>query len=332
MASILQELSDDMADLTEGAAPSVLRVDARRRLPATGIAWSEDLVVTAHHVVERDDDISIGLPDGGRANAELIGRDPRHDLALLRVDAGLQAAQLAEADSLRVGNLALALGRPRQRVKASLGVVSGLVTPGDARRRRRRMKRMFAQQAVGGKREWKKRAWMKKAAWKADGWERLLAGNIIQTDLTMYPGFSGGPLLAADGRVHGLNTSGFGGGVSVALPISTIRKSVAALLADGKIQSGYLGISVQSALLPEAIAEALGQEAGLLIVSVEPESPAAAAGMLVGDILTALQGEPLEDVDELQVLLARLEVGSEVTSSIVRGGELRAGSVVVGAQ
>ncbi len=332
MASILQQLSADMADLTEKAAPSVLRVDARRRLPATGIAWSEDLIVTAHHVVERDEEISIGLPDGGRAEAELVGRDPRHDLALLRVDARLQAASLAGDERLRVGNLVLALGRPRQQAKATQGVVSGLVTPGDARRRRRRMKRMFARQAAGGKREWKKRAWMKKAAWKAGDWERLLAGSIIQTDVTMYPGFSGGPLLAADGSVHGLNTSGFGGGVSVALPIATIRKSVSALLANGKIQSGYIGIGVQSALLPDAIAESLGQDAGLLIVSVEPDSPAADAGLLVGDILTALQGEPLEDVDELQMLLTRLEGGSEVNSSYVRGGELRDGSVIVGAQ
>ncbi len=332
MVNRLQELSNDMADLVEGAAPSVLRVDARRRIPATGIAWSENLIVTAHHVVERDDDISIGLADGGRVGAELIGRDPRHDLALLRVDAELQAAPLADDESLRVGNLVLALARPRQHVKAALGVVSGLVTPEDARRRRRRMKQRFRKHGDGGKRDWKKRAWMKKAAWKTGGWERLLAGSIIQTDVTMYPGFSGGPLLAADGGVHGLNTSGFARGVSVALPVSVIRKSVSALLADGKIQSGYLGIGVQAALLPDAIAESLGQVAGLLIVSVEPDSPAAAAGLLVGDILTALQGETLEDVDELQMLLARLEAGSEITISTVRGGKLREGSIVVGAR
>lgn len=332
MTNILQQLSDDMADLTEDAATSVLRVDARRRLPATGIAWSEDLIVTAHHVVESDEVISIGLPDGGRVEAELVGRDPRIDLALLQVDTALQAAPLAKNDSLRVGNLVLALGRPRQNVKATLGVVTGLVTPGDARRRRRRMKQRVAKHEGGGKMNWKKQAWIKKAAWKAGGWERLLAGSIIQTDVTMYPGFSGGPLLAADGSVQGMNTSGFAGGVSVALPISIIRKSVSALLADGKIQSGYLGIGVQSALLPEAMAASLGQEAGLLIVSVEPDSPAAAAGMLVGDILTALQGEPLEDVDDLQALLMRLQAGSDVTTSYVRGGELRKGSVVVGGQ
>ena len=173
---------------------------------------------------------------------------------------------------------------------------------------------------------------MKKAAWKQGGWEGLLAGGIIQTDLVMYPGFSGGPLLATDGSVKGMNTSGFAGGVSIAVPIAIIRESVAALLADGRIRSGYLGVSAQAALLPEAIAESLGQEAGLLIVSIEPDSPAAAAGMLVGDILTALQGEPLEDVDELQALLARLEVGEEISSSYVRGGELRQGNVVIGAR
>lgn len=332
MASILQELSEAMADLTADAAPSVLRVDGRRRLPATGIAWSERLIVTAHHVLERDDGISIGLPDGGRAEAELVGRDPRHDLALLRVEAELKAAQLAEGDSLRVGNLALALGRPRRHVKTTLGIVTGLISPGDARRRRRRLKQRFAEHRDSGKWKGKQRAWMKKAAWKAGGWERLLAGSIIQTDVTMYPGFSGGPLLAADGRVQGMNSSGFAGGVSIALPVSTIRKSVSALLADGKIQTGYLGIGAQSALLPEAIAESLGQGAGLLIVSVEPDSPAATAGMMVGDILTALQSEPLEDVDELQSLLMRLEPGGEVAFSYARGGDLRQGSMVLGAQ
>jgi len=332
VSNTLQDFSNDMADLVESAAEGVLRVDARRRIPASGIAWSEDLVLTAHHVVERDDDISVGLPDGSRVKAELVGRDPRHDLALLRVDAALKAAQLAADENLRVGNLVFALARPRQTIKATLGVVTGLVSPADTQTRRRRMKRRFAEQAADGNQAWKKRAWMKQAAWKAGGWERLLAGSIIQTDVTMYPGFSGGPLLAADGSVQGMNTSGFAGGVSVALPISGLRQSVSALLADGSIKSGYLGIGVQSALLPEAVAESLGQEAGLLIVSVEPDSPAAAAGLLVGDILTALQGEPLEDVDELLTLLARLEAGNEVSFSSARGGELRQGSVVVGAR
>ncbi len=332
MANTLQQLSSEMADLVEVAAASVLQVDARRRLPATGIAWSENLILTAHHVVESDDDISIGLADGSRVNAELVGRDPRNDLALLKSNALLKPANWADEDTLRVGNLVLALGRPRKHVKATLGVVSGLVKPGDTNRRRRRMKMMFAKHAAGGRQEWKKRAWMNKAAWKAGGWERLLADSIIQTDVTMYPGFSGGPLLGADGAVQGMNTSGFAGGISVALPVATIRKSVSTLLADGKIQTGYIGIGVQTALLPEAVAASLGQEAGLLIVSVKADSPAAEAGMLVGDILTALDNELVEDVDELLTLLMSATVGSAVKTSFVRGGELHEGKVEIGAK
>ncbi|MCE2472335.1 MAG: trypsin-like peptidase domain-containing protein [Anaerolineae bacterium] len=331
MSNTLQDFSNDMADLVAGAAEGVLRVDARRRIPASGMAWAEDLIVTAHHVVERDDEISIGLPDGGRVSAELVGRDPRNDLALLRAEAALQPLARAEAE-LSAGNIVLALGRPRMRVKASLGIVSGIVNPAHSRRGRRRAAKGRREAPRNSKGGWEKRAWRKKAAWKAGGWEGLLAGRIIQTDLTMYPGFSGGPLLGADGAVYGLNTSGFAGGVSAAIPVAAIAKSVATLLADGKIQTAYLGIGVQSALLPAAMAESLGQEAGLLIVSVEPDSPAAAAGLLVGDILTALQGEPLEDVAELQMLLARLDVDSEIASSYARGGELRAGNVVVGAR
>jgi S1-C subfamily serine protease len=158
----------------------------------------------------------------------------------------------------------------------------------------------------------------------------LLADRFIQTDITMYPGFSGGPLLSVDGAVCGMNTSGFGGGLSAAVPVDLLRKSVAALLSDGVIKTGYLGIGVQTAQLPPGVAEALGQDAGLLVVSIEADSPAAAAGMLVGDILTALDGETVEHIHELQVTLSRLQMGGEVGTRFVRGGEIQAGSIVVG--
>ncbi len=331
MTNILGSISSEMAALVEKAAPSVLRVEARRRLPATGIAWSENLVITAHHVVEIEDDIAIGTPDGGSLSANLLGRDPRNDLALLRVDGSLKPANLSGDEDLRVGNLVFALGRPRQQIKATLGIVSGLVNPADLNRRRQRMKQAFAK-GKGDRRAWKKSKWKWKKwmAWEGESWGMLLADRLIQTDVTMYPGFSGGPLLGADGTLHGMNTSGFGGGVSAAVPVDVLRKSVAALLSDGKITTGYLGIGVQTAQLPDSVAESLGQDAGLLVVSIEADSPAAAAGILVGDILTALDGESIEHVDELQVILARLELGSEVGTRYTRGGEIREGSVVVG--
>lgn len=330
MANKLQELSAEMADLVEGSAESVLRVEARRRLPATGIVWSENLIVTAHHVVEFDEDISIGLADGNRVDAQLVGRDPRNDLALLRVDASLTPANWAKANGVRVGHLVLALGRPRQNINATLGLVSGVVSADGAKRRRKMMKVRFEQRMQGGMKEWKGRKRRKRIRWDADGIGMVLGGGFIRTDVVMYPGFSGGPLLGAAGGVHGMNTSGFGAGASMAIPVATIGKSVTALLQDGKIETGYLGVGVQTAQLPHAVAEQLDQEAGLLIVSVEADSPAAQAGMLVGDILTVLDAESIADVDELQALLARTAAGSEVKTQYVRGGELLEGSVTVG--
>ncbi len=338
MAARLQALSTEMADLVAGAAESVLRVEARRRLPATGIAWSDNLIVTAQHVVESDEDIVIGLADGQRIEATLIGRDPRKDLALLQVQTKLTAANwTSDAADLRVGNLVLALGRPRAAVKATLGIVSGLVSPADSQRRRQRrrqrMRAVFHKEGRGAGRKWKKKGWQKAMLKKEIGGFGLpLVGGLIQTDVTMYPGFSGGPLLGAGGEVYGMNTSGFFGGVSVAVPVASIRHSVAALLEHGKIQSGYLGIGTQAVQLPAAVADALAQATGLLIVSVKADSPAAQAGLLVGDIVTALDEAAVEDVEELQGLLARLAVGSAVKLDFVRGGELRAGEVTIGAK
>ena len=330
MANMLQRLSNEMADLVEGTAESVLRVDARRRLPASGIAWSSDLVVCAHHAVELEDDISIGTADGQRTQATLIGRDPRIDLALLRVDALLKPAAWAPQDDLRAGNLVIALGRPRQNIRASLGIVTGLAGSTDARRQIERMRAEFWRQMKGDKRQWKGRKWRKRLAKDGGGWALGLAGSVIHSDVVMYPGFSGGPLLAADGKVYGMNTSGFPGGFSTAIPLASIHESVTALLSTGKIQTGYLGVGVQTAQLPDSVADSLDQEAGLLIVSIEASSPATKAGLLVGDILTALGDEPIEHVDELQMMLSRLEVGAEAKVQFTRGGELRDGVAVIG--
>jgi len=330
VANVLTQLSKEMADLVEGAAESVLRVDARRRLPATGIAWSDNLIVTAHHVVEFDEDISVGLADGSQASADLIGRDPRIDLALLRVDASLKPGQWSAGEELRVGQLALALGRPRREIRASLGIVTGLAQAPAGKRPRQRMKAQFKGKMTGEKRQWKGRGRRRRRAWEGGGWRLALTGGGIHSDVTMYPGFSGGPLLGVDGKIYGMNTSGFPGGISAAIPLASIRGSVAALLADGKIQTGYLGIGVQTAQLPDGVAASLEQEAGLLIVSIEAGSPAANAGLLVGDILTALGGDAIEHVDELQVALTGLEIGSDESLQFARGGALQQGSVIIG--
>jgi S1-C subfamily serine protease len=307
MSEALKQLSDAMADAVAGLSPSIVRVDGRKRLPATGIVWANDVIVTAHHVLERDEGITITLHDGSRHDTKLIGRDPQNDLAVLRVSgASLTPARIGDNAALRVGNLVLALGKPGEQVQATLGVVSALI-PG----------------AESGKSENKGKRGRRHEM-------RALIDGYIQTDVVMYPGFSGGPLVSGDGAVHGLNTSGFSSGVSLAVPVATIRNSVATLLAHGKMKQGYLGVGVQPARLPEDVAKVLSQETGLLVVSVEKDGPAGKAGLLVGDILVSLDGESVEHLDELLALLYGDRVGKSVPANIVRGGEQRTISVLIG--
>jgi S1-C subfamily serine protease len=263
-------------------------------MPASGIAWSPDLVVTAHHVIERDEAIGIGLPTGGQASAVLVGRDPTTDLALLRVSsASLTPPTWVEDGDLRVGQLALALGRPGRTVQATLSVVSAL---GDA--------------------------WRTGAGGKID--------RYLQTDAVMYPGFSGGPLVDVAGRVAGLNSSALARGVSVSLPIATVRRVVETLLAHGKVRRGYLGVSTQRIRLSGQASEQAGQETGLLVNQVVEGGPAEAAGLFLGDTILAVAGEPVQHHDDLLARLSSDRVGVAVPCRILRGGQVVEISVVIG--
>jgi S1-C subfamily serine protease len=283
-----------LAGTVETAGPSVVRVEGRRRLPATGIVWSaEGVIVTANHVVKRDENIGIGLADGQRLTAAVAGRDPSTDLAVLKADAsGLAAAERVNGD-VQVGHLVLALGRPGRTVQATLGIVSAL----------------------------------------GDSWRTRMGGQVdryLQTDVVMYPGFSGGPLVGAGGQVIGLNTSALARGVSLTIPAATVERVTSTLLAHGRMQRGYLGVSTQPARLPAAMKEELDQETGLLVVSVEPGSPAEEGGMVLGDTIVGLGGSAVRQHDDLLALLSGEVVGQKTPIKIVRGGELRTVNVTVG--
>ncbi len=146
----------------------------------------------------------------------------------------------------------------------------------------------------------------------------------------MYPGFSGGPLVDVDGRVIGLSTSALVRGVSLAVPTATLERVVNALLSDGHIRRGYLGIGAQPVRLPEALATQLGQEAGLLLTSVEAGSPAEDAGLMLGDTIVSVDGHPTAAIDDLQALLSGDHVGATLPVKIVRGGVSQEISAVVG--
>ncbi|MFN2223322.1 MAG: S1C family serine protease, partial [Candidatus Promineifilaceae bacterium] len=152
----------------------------------------------------------------------------------------------------------------------------------------------------------------------------------LQTDVVMYPGFSGGPLVGAGGQVIGLNTSALARGVSLTIPVATVERVASTLLAHGRMQRGYLGVSTQPARLPKAVREELGQETGLLVVSVEPESPADDGGLVLGDTIVGLGGSAVRQHDDLLAALSGDVVGQKTPLKIVRGGEVRTVNVTVG--
>jgi len=293
--SVLSDLSNALAAATENAGAGVVRVEARPRLPASGIVWSADgVIVTAHHVVEQEDNIGIGLPDGKTTTAKLVGRDPTTDLAVLRAQStSLTTRAWADPAVLKVGHIVLALGRPGENVMATLGVVSAL---GDA--------------------------------WRTPAGGRL--DRYLQTDVVMYPGFSGGPLVDASGQFIGLNTSALLRGVGLTVPVATLRSVVETLLTKGRISRGYLGVGAQPVRLPEALAKQLGQETGLLAVSVEPGGPAEKAGLFMGDTLVSLVDQPIRHLDDLLGALGGDRVGATVKARVLRGGQLRDLNVVIG--
>jgi S1-C subfamily serine protease len=290
MSDVLKTLSDAMAETTERTGQSIVQVNARRRLPATGIVWSADgIIVTSHHVVEMEDRIRIGLPGGQVVDGTLLGRDPSSDVAVIRAAAsGLVVPAWAATNEVRVGHLALALGRPAESVQATLGVVSA-----------------FSHSPEEHK-------------------------YFAQTDVVMYPGFSGGPLVTVTGQVIGMNTSALMRGVSLAVQTETLQHVVAHLLQHGKMRRGYLGVGVQPARLPAAAAEQLGQTSGALVVSVEENSPAEKASLFMGDTIVSLNHHRIDDMESLLSALGSVTVGDSATLKIVRAGQVHDLTVVIG--
>ena len=295
---VLVEFSDGLASAVERAGASVVRVEARRRQAATGVVWGDGgLVLTADHVLERDEDLRLGLGDGKSVAAKIVGRDPGTDLALLRAE-GQGLAVIEQGPAPRVGHLALIVARPGEGLATSIGVVSAIGGPARTRR--------------GGQLE-----------------------GFIRTDATYYPGFSGGPLVDTAGRMIGLATSHFGGGgagAGLAITLETVRRVAESLASHGRVRRGFLGIGSQPVAIPSSLRQqlALEQETGLLVVGVEPGGPAEQGGVLIGDLLIGMAGQPVRDTDDLQDRLGPQSVGQATPLQLIRGGERRELTVTVG--
>src|SRR5215471_1282889 len=296
--NIWAALSNELADASTNTGKSVVAVHGRRH-PSSGIFWTNDSIITAHHALRRDEDISVVTAPGQSISARVIGRDPTTDLALLRLQQPVEGAapRWGDASKLRIGELVLALGRTwRGNIVASSGIVSGLM-----------------------------------GRWRT--WRGGELDQFIRPDLTLYPGFSGGPLVNAEGEILGMNTAGLHrSGITV--PAATVSRVAAELLEKGRIERPWLGVAMQSVGVPESLRTKLNLIAseGLLIVHVEPGSPAEKAGVLLGDLLLELDGKTVAETDAVQETLRSHKPGSSVEIKLARGGTLVKTSVSLAAR
>ena len=293
--SVMETLSNEFAAAAEKHGRFVVAVHARRWMPSSGIEWKQGVVVTANHAIRRDEEIKVARHNGKTVTASLAGRDPSTDLAVLKLPEASGTAEIGDSSSLKLGNLVLALGRSRNgNLVASAGIIGGL-----------------------------------SGEWRT--WRGGKLDQHIRLDLELYPGFSGGPLVDASGKVVGINSGGLARGRAVTIPVSTVKRVVDELLEKGHIARPYLGIAMQPVAIPEAMRSSVkGTSGGLLVVHVEQGGPAEKGGVLLGDVLLSIQGNALEEMDSLMNLLTSAKVGDMCSIEAIRGGQVVQVSVKLG--
>jgi serine protease DegQ len=288
-SNLLGALSNDLAAAIAQAGQAVVAVNGRRRMASSGVHWRSGVIITADHALKRDEEITVTLADGSTVAATLVGRDGSTDLAVLRLETTELATELATAEigntaDLKVGNLVLAIGRSQESgINASMGVISAL-----------------------------------SGSWRT--WHGGQIDQFVRPDLSLYPGFSGGPLVDIQGRVVGINTSGRHNQV-LTIPTATVNRVIDQLLQRGRIARGYLGLGMQPVRLPESLKTALNLPGGgVIIVSIETDGPADRAGVMIGDVLVAIADNPINDIQDVHALLDPDRVGQPTTARLVRGG------------
>lgn len=289
----LVNFSDELATLVERVSASTVSLNGRPHRPGTATIVAPDLVVTADHTLERDDDLTVQTGDGRSLPATLVGRDPASDLALLRVD-NLNGVPVSPASAPRVGTLALAVPRSWQgRTTARLGIVS----------------------AVSGTIRYGRGT-------------RL--DNVIVPDIGLARGLSGSPLVNAQGELLGIVTTALVRGLPIAIPVDTVSQVIATLREHGRVRRGYLGVALQTVRLTDRQRAVRDQKRGALIVGLSGGGPADAAGLLVGDIIVRAADITVGEIDDVQSALQGATVGGTLAIEVLRGGALATIDVTVG--
>ena len=304
-SSLLDAYSQAVVQSAEKISPSVVFIEATKMLPqsrgaatraqreahgsGSGFVFTPDgFILTNSHVVHDTSRLTVALNDGRRFEAAMVGDDPASDVAVIRISAGglLAAAPLGDSEKIRVGQLAIAIGNPYGfQYSVTAGVVSAL---GRSLR------------SESGR----------------------LIDNVIQTDAALNPGNSGGPLVDSNGEVIGVNTAVIlpAQGLCFAVAINTAKFVAARLIKDGKIRRAYLGLGGQNVTIPRIVvrSQQLKTEAGVLVISVEKQSPAERAGLNQGDVIIALDGAAVRSVDDLHKVLTEARIGSSCELTLLR--------------
>jgi S1-C subfamily serine protease len=285
-SGILQTISGEIERIAESVGRSVVSVGSGQG-NGSGIAWDEHTVVTAYHVVRGADEVSIGTEDGRKLVAKVTGRLRRSDLAVLTVDASLTPIQKGDSDGLKAGQFVLALANP---FSSRTSVTSGIITG--------------ANRTIGG-------------------WWGMTIENAVITDARVNPGYSGGPLVDASGQLIGMNVAYFSKR-GIAVPVNTIAK-VVKRLAEGKpFKRAYLGIVSNPVALPTEVSsdQRVGQETGVMVLSVEDGTPAKKSGLAFGDVILKFNGKSVSNSEDLTSFLGEEASGKQAKLAVLRGGNV----------
>jgi len=297
MSSQLIELSNALAQATDRAATNTVAVHAEARGSSSGVIWRSGIIVTSEHALRRDDEIHVTLADGRVVPAKLAGRDPSTDLAVLKcAEAATPVTEFGDAAAIKPGSLTLVVGRTRASGPvAALGVVS-LAAP------------------------------------ERKTWTGASLAPYIRLDVALSPTAAGAAAVDAHGRIFGIATPRFARFGAIAVPASTVNTVVETLLQKGRIPRGYLGVGLQPVRLPEALRQSLHREqkTAAIILEVESESPAHKAGLVIGDIVVSLSGQPVARLEDVHSQLQGAAIGKSLTLGFVRSGGLQETTIVVG--
>jgi len=296
MAAEWIAISNALAEATQSTATHTVAVHTETRGSSSGVMWRPGIIVTAEHTVRRDEDIQVTLPDGEVANAKLAGRDPSTDLAVLKCEqAAAPVSSFADTAKLKPGELTLVVGRTRASGPvAALGVVS-----------------LVAQ--------------------TRHAWGGATIAPYVRLDVALQGITVGGAVVNSSGEIAGIATPKFAPMGALAVPVATVNRVTDVLLAKGHIPRGYLGVGLQPVRLPDNLRESLNrpEKTAVMVMVAEPGGPANSAGIVIGDILIALEGQPVVRLEDVHAHLHGQNIGKTLTAEFLRGGERRSATIRV---